>query len=101
MPIADAPAAVQMSAGPIPRRLIGATRRTRADERADAARGHDDAQDERIEMELVEQVDRVKDGVERAGDMGNHRTQRQRQQDRVTAHQGQPLGDLAPDVGRV
>ena len=101
MPSAAAPAAVQMRAGPSPSRRMTARREERADERADPAGRHDDAEQERVEMQVVDQVDRVQDPVERPGDMGDDRPQRRS----GTApdgggRAGGPSTISAPDRGR-
>ena len=48
-----------------------------------------------LEVQLVDEVDRVQDAVERAGDVGDDRAQGQRNEQRVAAHEPQALDDLA------
>ena len=75
----DAPIAVQMSAGPSPSRRMTRCGEQRADERADAAGRDDDAEQERRQVQVLDQVDRVQDAVERAGDVGDDRAQDERE----------------------
>ncbi len=51
-------------------------------------------------MQVLDQVDRVQHAVERSRDVGDHRSCRDRQQDRVATHELESLDDLAADRSR-
>ncbi len=86
--------AVQMIVGPKPNRAIALRGEERADEGADAAGRDHDAQQERAEVQVLDQVDRVEDGVERAGEVGKDRAEGQGHEDRMVPDELEALDDL-------
>ncbi len=81
MPSADAPTAVQISAGPSPSLRMTREAKSEPTSDPDAACGDDDAEQQRRQVQVVDEVDRVEDAVERSGDVGDHRTHRDRKED--------------------
>ena len=49
-------------------------------------------------MQVLDEVDRVEDAVERAGHVGHDRAEGQRHEHRVPADEAQALGDLLPRI---
>ena len=83
-----------------PQRADDARREQRADERSNAARRDHDAEHERRQVQLVDQVDRVQDAIERPSDVGDDRTHHDREEHRVVANHRKALDDLVADRRR-
>ena len=93
-PMSEDPAAIQMIAGSEAECPHHALREERTDERPHTACGDHDSEEERIEVELAQEVDRVEHAVERAGNVGDDRSERHREHDSVATHGAQTLDDL-------
>src|SRR5206468_6984009 len=72
----------------------------RPDKGADPAGRDHDAQEEWVEVEVLEQVEGIEDAVERSEDVGEDRSQRERENDGVTPHGAETLDDLMRDPCR-
>ena len=53
-----------------------------------------------LRCSYIDQEEGVEDAVERAGDVGDDRAKRQRQEDRVPPHEPKPLEDVLADARR-
>ena len=97
MPRADAPSAVQIRAGPSP--SLRMTREANSEPTSDPTPPAEMTMPSRNggRLQVLDEVDRVQDAVERAGHVGDDRAQRDREEHPVVADEPQALDDLVPD----
>ncbi len=80
-----------------PEALDHPRREERTNQGPDAAGRDDDSEQERAQVQFLDQEDRVENAIEGAGHVGDDRARRERQEDAVATYEPQPFHDLGSD----